>query len=429
MPGPGIAPAAAAATWPGTASKMRAVVNRVYDASVRPEIRVQGHAVSAFRICGCTGLAVAVVLTAALVRHDGLSMPALAAIALAAVAVFITLALAVKVITGIESLTYYHHQFAVLAAAAGLSACLGRPVLPYLDVTSLGVGAFLVFGRVGCLLVGCCHGKPSRWGPRYRTAHVEAGFPACYAGVRLLPVQLLEAAWVAIAVLVGTDLFLRGSTPGTTLGWYLMAYACGRFGLEFLRGDWGRPYLWGFSEAQWTSLILVAGVAVAGWAGRSPAWPWPSIAATLLAAIMAGLGLRRRATASVRHRLVRSDHFREVVEILRWLPADPRAARDEQGIAVVSTSLGIRLSAGAQASGIRHYTVSSSAPGGLDERCAGILADLICRAGRPAAGREPAGREFPGHQLVAGAPGVFHILIDWPRPDLPPLLRRDPADR
>jgi prolipoprotein diacylglyceryltransferase len=39
-----------------------------------------------------------------------------------------------------------------------------EPIIPYLDVTILVIGIFLVCGRIGCLMVGCCHGKPHRWG-------------------------------------------------------------------------------------------------------------------------------------------------------------------------------------------------------------------------------------------------------------------------
>ena len=51
-----------------------------------------------------------------------------------------------------------------LEATLAQSQALELPVLPYLDLTCLGLGIFLVCGRQGCLMVGCCHGKPCGWG-------------------------------------------------------------------------------------------------------------------------------------------------------------------------------------------------------------------------------------------------------------------------
>src|SRR5207253_2733687 len=118
---------------------------------------------------------------------------------------------------------------------------------------------FLAFGRVGCTMVGCCHGRPGRIGLCYREEHADEGFPRYLVGVRLVPVQALESLGVAAIVGVGVALVVAGSTSGTALAWYAAAYAVLRFFLEFLRGDAGRRYSWGFSEAQWTSL----GVAIA----------------------------------------------------------------------------------------------------------------------------------------------------------------------
>ena len=44
------------------------------------------------------------------------------------------------------------------------------------------------FGRAGCFLMGCCYGVPSRFGIAFTCS------PIAPNGVRLLPVQLIEAA-------------------------------------------------------------------------------------------------------------------------------------------------------------------------------------------------------------------------------------------
>jgi prolipoprotein diacylglyceryltransferase len=179
-----------------------------------------------------------------------------------AVGTFLAVALTTKVITGEERLTYYHHQLAILGASALFLALTGRPLLAYLDVLAAGIGGFLVCGRVGCYLVGCCHGRPARWGVVYGTDHAGAGLPGAFVGVPLVPVQLIES--VAVACIVA--LTVRPSAPGAGLVVALVGYGGVRFCLEWLRGD-ARPSFVGLSEAQWTSVLLASSVAAARLAG------------------------------------------------------------------------------------------------------------------------------------------------------------------
>jgi hypothetical protein len=351
-----------------------------------------------FQVCGYTGLAVAVALAMGLTAARDRSLLVMTAIVAVAVATFFALAMLAKIVSGLESLTYYHHQLAVLGTTTLLLWATGQPILPYLDATIFGVGGFLVFGRIGCLMVGCCHGRPASWGVRYREAHAAAGFPAHLVGARLLPVQLLESAWTLIVVSVGVDLVLAGSAPGTALQWYLVAYAAGRFCLEFARGDAGRPYLLGFSEAQWTSLATVVAVTAAEAAGLLPGLAWPAAAvAAALAVAMAVITVRRRRAQVPRHRLL---HARHVDEIAQALAAPPGSARVPD---VRTTSCGIRVSAGEAhpAEGIVGHYALSSAGDGMDAATARRLAGLIVLLRHP-------GSE---HDVVEGQHGVFHVLI------------------
>ncbi|MGM7319828.1 prolipoprotein diacylglyceryl transferase family protein, partial [Idiomarina sp. ST10R2A5] len=78
-------------------------------------------------------------------------------------------------------------------------------------------------------------------------------------------------------------LVLAGTAAGTAAGLYVAAYAVLRFGLEELRGDPGRRYWRGLSEAQWTSLALVALELGLAAGGVLPALQVPLGAAVLLA--------------------------------------------------------------------------------------------------------------------------------------------------
>src|SRR5690349_9699097 len=129
------------------------------DRLVRAEIRVFGKRRAAFQVCGLTGVALAVTLAMLLVSHQGLSHWVMGALILSAVITFFLVVMITKIITGEEKIIYYHHEIAVMVAGGILLWVLGKPIFPYLDIMILGVGLFLACGRVGCLMVGCCHGR------------------------------------------------------------------------------------------------------------------------------------------------------------------------------------------------------------------------------------------------------------------------------
>ena len=271
-------------------------------------------------MCGVIGLALALILALALTARRGLSLWMMLGISLAAVITFLGLSLAVKGVTGRETLVYYYDEFAVFLAANGLLHLLRQPVLAYLDATLLGVGAFLACGRVGCLLVGCCHGRPGAWGVCYREEHAQAGFSPYLVGVHLFPIQAVEAIWVAGVVIIGAGMVWNGAPPGAGLAWYGVAYGLGRFVFEFFRGDPLRPYYAGFSEAQWISLLQLTGISVAEATGQLPFQAWHLAAAAILAGILLILFLLRRVPVFARQRLLQPRHVYEIARTLKSRP-------------------------------------------------------------------------------------------------------------
>src|SRR2546423_11236515 len=206
---------------------------------------------------------------------------------------------------------------AVMSVAALLLWLVRQPILRYLDATLLGVGIFLACGRIGCLMVGCCHGRPHSWGVCYRQEHAAAGFESCYVGVRLFPSQALESVWVFSIVLVGSLLVLSHHQPGTALAWYVITYDIGRFSFEFMRGDAERPYLWGFSEAQWVSIMLMCVLVCLEFFGVLPFQLWHLVATVCVAVIMVVVALRRRLRKIPMHELLHPYHVKEIAEVLR----------------------------------------------------------------------------------------------------------------
>jgi prolipoprotein diacylglyceryltransferase len=369
---------------------------RWLDLLARPEIRVAHHPVSAFHVCGSVGLLLGVGLGVALTSHRDLSLGVLAAIVLIAVATFLALATITKIVLREEQLIYYHHEVAILGTVTVLLALLGEPVLPYLDVTILGVGTFLFCGRVGCFMVGCCHGRPCRRGVRYRAEHAEAGFTPYYVGVRLFPIQLVESAWVLATVAVGVWLVLGGAVPGAALAWYVIVYDVGRFCLEFGRGDPARPYRAGFSEGQWTSLLLMLVVVGAELAGAMPVHLWHLAATGLVITAMVAVAIRR----DTRYRLLNPNHVKELADGLDLLGT---RARDGRHVDLVSTSTGLRFSAGQLETDdgpVHHYALSTS-DGTLSESDARTVAGLIGLVHH---------HEVPG-KVWPGRAGVFHVLV------------------
>jgi prolipoprotein diacylglyceryltransferase len=364
---------------------------------LRPRLRLLGRDRSTFRVCGTTGLLVGAGLVSWLAVQTGLSHGVNAGLLLTGVATFLILAMATKIVTGHESLIYYHHEVAILTACGLLLSVLGQPVLPYLDLTAIFLGTFLTFGRVGCLMVGCCHGQPHGWGVRYGEAHAREGFPASYVGARLFPVQALEALFVAALVAAAALLVLGGAPAGTALSWYVAGYAVARFGLERLRGDAGRPYWLGFSEAQWTSVILVWIVALAEWRGRMPFSWWHTAFAAGLVLAMVGVRLRRSRVAD----LVAHGHVAELAAILE------AGDLTEGAITVRRTSqaVGLSIERLPRHRGSALLVALSRAGRPLTEMEAGAIARVIANLMPDAC---------PHYRLLRGRHDVFHLVAHGP---------------
>jgi hypothetical protein len=384
------------------------VFNAHLDKLACAEVHLFHRSCAAFQFCGCIGLALAIILAMTLVGHAGLSYWVMAGIVGTAIATFLGLVMATKIITGEERIIYYHHEIAVMLMTALYLWAIRRPLLPYLDSTILGIGLFLSCGRIGCLTVGCCHGRPHRWGIRYREEHAAAGFPSYLVGVRLFPIQAVESLWVLGTVVVGAFFVWSGRQPGSALAWYIVTYDAGRFAFEFARGDADRPYWLGFSQAQWLSLLLTGGVVWAERAGVVPFSRWHLAVFALLAAAMIAVSLKRRFQTTPTFRLLQPRHFHQFANAVKVVcgPSARSAAGPDAGLTFVSlarTSLGVQISGSEVECGaerLRHFTLSS-APGPMTESTARSLAGLI---------RRLVGAVGPD-ELIAGPQGLFHLLI------------------
>ena len=108
------------------------------------------------------------------------------------------------------------------------------------------------WGRLGCFLGGCCYGIPAEWGIRYPYGSLPHNH---YGNTPLIPVQIYESVYLAVVYIILT-FAVRFKRRG--IG-YLFFIPCGRFILEFFRGDdRGALLEKSFSPSQWISIVLFA---------------------------------------------------------------------------------------------------------------------------------------------------------------------------
>jgi len=135
------------------------------------------------------------------------------------------------------------------------------PALPMLDIMAIVTCIVHGFGRIGCFMSGCCHGKPTD-----SIFSVVFTSPICQAeplNTPLHPTQLYEAGF--IFALMGFLMWLKSRKRFDVQIFltYLITYSIGRSLLEILRGDMDRGFIIKdiLSHSQFIS-ALVAGIAL-----------------------------------------------------------------------------------------------------------------------------------------------------------------------
>ena len=131
------------------------------------------------------------------------------------------------------------------------------PIWSAADMYAPGIALGHVIGRLGCLLAGCCYGRPTdvAWGLTF-TDPVAAANVGTPLGIPLHPTQLYDAGaeLLILIVLLATERRGRGFA-GRTFWLYILLYAISRFVVEIYRGD-PRGTLMGFSTSQFVSLVI-----------------------------------------------------------------------------------------------------------------------------------------------------------------------------
>lgn len=123
-----------------------------------------------------------------------------------------------------------------------------------------------VFGRIGCLMNGCCFGSACTlpWAIHFPKDHETGG-----QGVH--PTQLYETGLNLILYIALEKLYPKKRFDGQVFGLYLVAYAVLRVVVEFFRGDYGSRTLGVFTPGQVVSAVIFSAGVIILWVQGSAA--------------------------------------------------------------------------------------------------------------------------------------------------------------
>jgi len=196
-------------------------------------------------------------------------------------------------------LVYYGGLIGAAVFGIGYLAWKTLPVWKIADILAPSIALGSVFGRIGCLLNGCCYGRACSlpWAIHFPSDHETHG-------VGVHPTEIYDALLNFILYLALAWLFRRAwKTRMEEWGWkiegvqrdkkqssivrplssladgqifalYLIGYAICRSIVEFFRGDYPSDHIHAglFTSAQLLSVpILLAGIAAYTWFSRRPA--------------------------------------------------------------------------------------------------------------------------------------------------------------
>lgn len=143
------------------------------------------------------------------------------------------------------------------------------PLIPMFDAFAIGVPLGQAFGRVGCLMAGCCYGVKVDSNHPFAIVYPQISLSAP-PGVPLLAIPVIEAVILLVISTVVGFTYIKSRAKGLCVGLYLSLYAIARFILEFFRGDVIRGMYGLFSTSQYISFgALVAGGLFLIYANRS----------------------------------------------------------------------------------------------------------------------------------------------------------------
>ncbi len=139
------------------------------------------------------------------------------------------------------------------------------PLWKITDALAPSIALGSVFGRIGCLLNGCCYGRfcTAPWAITFPEGHEThaVGMPA----TPVHPTEIYDALLNFALYVFLAWLFRRKKFDGQIFATYLILYAVCRSIVEYFRGDYPADHVHnGLTSAQLVSIpIFIAGLALA----------------------------------------------------------------------------------------------------------------------------------------------------------------------
>jgi phosphatidylglycerol:prolipoprotein diacylglycerol transferase len=153
-------------------------------------------------------------------------------------------------------LVFYGGLIGAIASGILYARIVKMPLWKFADAMAPSIALGYVLGRIGCLMNGCCFGRPTDlpWAIRFPEDHDTHGVP-------VHPTQIYDSL-LSLALYLGLAwLYRRKRFDGQVFAAYLIAYAVLRSVVEAFRGDYPSRYLGIATPAHLVSLlILLAGV-------------------------------------------------------------------------------------------------------------------------------------------------------------------------
>jgi phosphatidylglycerol:prolipoprotein diacylglycerol transferase len=160
-------------------------------------------------------------------------------------------------------LVYYGGLIGAAISGIGYLAWKKLPVWKITDILAPSIALGSVFGRIGCLLNGCCYGRACDlpWAIHFPADHETHG-----AAVH--PTEIYDALLNLILYIFLAWLFRRKKFDGQIFATYLIIYAIFRSIAEYFRGDYPPDHVHAgiFTSAQLLSLpMLAVGITLYFW--------------------------------------------------------------------------------------------------------------------------------------------------------------------
>ncbi|MNZ34340.1 Prolipoprotein diacylglyceryl transferase [compost metagenome] len=143
---------------------------------------------------------------------------------------------------------------------AGFVYCKLKSIrfLQHLDLFVPSIALAQGFGRIGCLLAGCCYGEETHswFGITFHNSEIAPN------GIALVPTQIMESVFSFGLCIILLLLAKRTKKVGLVACVYLIFYSLGRFIIEFYRGDIIRGQVGLLSTSQLIALFIVLGTSL-----------------------------------------------------------------------------------------------------------------------------------------------------------------------